>query len=86
MKKCTNPKCGAENPDNLVFCSSCGKPLPEIETVKPTKKKHSLAAKILMTIAVIGLGLALMPVFGTGIGVLIFGFCMLIPKVWNDEW
>lgn len=58
----------------------------ETEASKPVKKKRTKGQKILMIIAVIALGLALAPVFGTGIGVLIFGFCIFIPKVWNDEW
>ncbi len=60
--------------------------LPKSDESKPIKKKHTTGQKILMTVAVLALGIALTPVFGTGIGVLIYGFCVIIPKVWNDEW
>lgn len=61
--------------------------LQKVEEPKPViKKKRTTGEKILMSVAIIALGIALTPVFGTGIGVLIFGFCVVIPKVWNDKW
>lgn len=35
-------KCGAQNPDNVVKCQSCGEPLQNVVTVQAQASKHDV--------------------------------------------
>jgi hypothetical protein len=92
MKKDSNHNSLVKSTEKPKTSVSFEKRIPKVEMLpkdgesKPIKKKHTTGQKISMTVAVLTLGIALTPVFGTGIGVLILGFCVIIPKVWSDEW